>query len=252
MLDDFQLVLQIVEENKVEWGTDFIVPCHLSPEISAVDMEIRWFKETDCVCLYKNRQVTEGMSYKGRVNLFTEELDRGNVSLQLRDIGQSDMGDYFCQVISTDRTAEITIRVGLLQGGSRNRNTGKGALVGAALGVGAMVAAAVVTAAGAGAGAVVAGAGAVVAAVGAGAGAGAGTGAVVAGAGAVVAAAGAAAGAAGAFFFKRKFLKPVMIQKTWSKEERKKMTESSSLAQRRNSKELISPNFSVKPSQKQE
>ncbi|XP_052412728.1 uncharacterized protein LOC127957995 [Carassius gibelio] len=244
--NDFQLVLQTVEENKVEWGTDFIVTCQLSPEISAVDMEIRWFKETDCVCLYKNRQVTEGMSYKGRVNLFTEELDRGNVSLQLRDIGQSDVGDYLCQVISTDKTEEITIRLELLQGGFRNRDTGKGALLGAALGVGAMVAATVVTAAGAGAGAVVAGAGAMVAA--AGAAAGTGTGAVVAGAGAVVAAVGAAAGA---YIFNPKILKLYVIQRTWSKEERKKMTKSYSLAQRRNSKE-IPPELSVKLSQKQE
>uniref|UniRef100_A0A8C2IZZ5 Ig-like domain-containing protein n=1 Tax=Cyprinus carpio TaxID=7962 RepID=A0A8C2IZZ5_CYPCA len=97
-------------------GADFIVPCHLSPEISAVDMEIRWFKETDCVCLYKNRQMFKRRGYKGRVNLFTEELDRGNVSLQLRDFRQSDVGDYLCQVINTERTEQITIRVGYVMG----------------------------------------------------------------------------------------------------------------------------------------
>uniref|UniRef100_A0A9J7ZQ92 Ig-like domain-containing protein n=1 Tax=Cyprinus carpio carpio TaxID=630221 RepID=A0A9J7ZQ92_CYPCA len=78
-------------------------------------MEIRWFKETDCVCLYKNRQMFKGRGYKGRVNLFTEELDRGNVSLQLQDFRQSDVGDYLCQVINTERTEQITIRVGYTQ-----------------------------------------------------------------------------------------------------------------------------------------
>ncbi|KAI4885370.1 hypothetical protein NFI96_008195 [Prochilodus magdalenae] len=82
--------------------------CHLSPEFSAVTMEIRWFKGTDCVCLYKNRQVTEGRGFEGRVRLFTQELQRGNVSLQIRDCRQSDEGDYLCQVTNEDTTQECT------------------------------------------------------------------------------------------------------------------------------------------------
>ncbi|KAB5522669.1 hypothetical protein PHYPO_G00162120 [Pangasianodon hypophthalmus] len=83
--------------------------CHLSPEINAVDMEIRWFKETRCVCLYKNRQVIEGRGYKGRVSLFTQELERGNVSLQLKDCTESDLGHYLCQVTDGDRTEELAL-----------------------------------------------------------------------------------------------------------------------------------------------
>ncbi|KAK3509390.1 hypothetical protein QTP70_033168 [Hemibagrus guttatus] len=86
--------------------------CRLSPEISAVNMEIRWFKETDCVCVYKNREVTEGRGYRGRVSLFTQELERGNVSLQLKDCTGSDFGDYLCQVTDGDRTEEITVMLG--------------------------------------------------------------------------------------------------------------------------------------------
>ncbi|XP_036417135.1 butyrophilin-like protein 2 isoform X3 [Colossoma macropomum] len=84
--------------------------CHLSPEISAVAMEIRWFKGTDCVCLYKNRQVTEGRGYEGRVSLFTQELQRGNVSLQIRDCRESDEGTYLCQVTNGDTTEECTVQ----------------------------------------------------------------------------------------------------------------------------------------------
>ncbi|XP_036416606.1 calponin homology domain-containing protein DDB_G0272472-like [Colossoma macropomum] len=85
--------------------------CHLSPEISAVAMEIRWFKGTDSVCLYKNRQVTEVRGYEGRVSLFTEELQRGNVSLQIRDCRESDTGHYLCQVTNGDTTEECTVIV---------------------------------------------------------------------------------------------------------------------------------------------
>ncbi|KAG7314465.1 hypothetical protein KOW79_021768 [Hemibagrus wyckioides] len=85
--------------------------CRLSPEISAVNMEIRWFKETDCVCVYKNREVTEGRGYRGRVSLDTQELDEGNVSLLLRNCTWSDDGDYLCQVTDGDRTQEITVEM---------------------------------------------------------------------------------------------------------------------------------------------
>ncbi|KAF5900855.1 butyrophilin-like protein 1, partial [Clarias magur] len=83
--------------------------CCLSSEISAVTMEIRWFKGTACVCVYKNRQLTEGIRYVGRVSLFTQELERGNISLQLRDCTWSDRGHYLCQVTDGDRTEEITV-----------------------------------------------------------------------------------------------------------------------------------------------
>ncbi|XP_059405273.1 uncharacterized protein si:dkey-27p18.3 [Carassius carassius] len=96
-----------------EFQSDSTIRCHLSPEISAVDMEIRWFKETDCVCFYKNRRLIMGESYEGIMSLCTEELERGIVYLQLKDVRESHDGYYLCQVTSGDRTAEITIRKSL-------------------------------------------------------------------------------------------------------------------------------------------
>ncbi|XDV21144.1 hypothetical protein PO909_026299 [Leuciscus waleckii] len=85
--------------------SDGTILCKLSPEISAVDMEIRWFKETDCVCFYKNKRLIEGVGYEG-ARLPREELEKGNVSLQLKEL---DAGDYLCQITSEDIT-EITVR----------------------------------------------------------------------------------------------------------------------------------------------
>ncbi|KAL7873964.1 hypothetical protein SRHO_G00049340 [Serrasalmus rhombeus] len=79
-------------------GHDVTLPCYLSPETSAAAMEIRWFKGTDCIYLYLNGQVTEGRGYEGRVSMFTDELQRGNVSLSLRDVQRSDYGEYRCEV----------------------------------------------------------------------------------------------------------------------------------------------------------
>ncbi|XP_056313596.1 restin homolog [Danio aesculapii] len=109
---EFHLIVPKAQSVEVNLGSSVSVQCLLSPEISAVDLEIRWFKETECVCLYKNREVTEGRSYEGRTGLSTDELKRGNVSLNLRDFRESDMGVYLCQVISEDRTEEKTVEVG--------------------------------------------------------------------------------------------------------------------------------------------
>ncbi|KAK3524693.1 hypothetical protein QTP86_000831 [Hemibagrus guttatus] len=108
--DEFKL---IGPSGKEEYHHSAVtLSCHLSPEISAVDLEIRWFQETACVCVHKNREVTEGRGYEGRVSLFTQQLDRGIISLQLRDCNWLDEGCYRCQVTDGDRPEEITVEIG--------------------------------------------------------------------------------------------------------------------------------------------
>src|SRR4029434_2599905 len=107
---DFKLVTadHVVEASV---GGDVTLPCHLSPETSAVAMEIRWFKRTDCIYLYKNGHVTEGRGYEGRVSVNTKELKRGDLSLRLRESRYGDGGVHTCQVISGEHKEEG--RVGL-------------------------------------------------------------------------------------------------------------------------------------------
>uniref|UniRef100_A0AAY5EA54 Ig-like domain-containing protein n=1 Tax=Electrophorus electricus TaxID=8005 RepID=A0AAY5EA54_ELEEL len=108
--DEFKLIGPC--DGKLQFVSAVTLSCHLSPINNAVAMEIRWFiVGADCVCLYNNVQVIEGRGYEDRVSLFTQELQGGNVSLQLRDYGESDTGDYLCQVSSRDRTEDLTVRV---------------------------------------------------------------------------------------------------------------------------------------------
>ncbi len=106
LTDEFRLIVpDEAQTAEVKLGSDVTVPCHLSSEISAADMEIRWFKGTDCVCLYMEGQMIAGVGYKGRVGL-NNEMERGNISLELKGVRESDDGDYLCQVTSGDRTEE--------------------------------------------------------------------------------------------------------------------------------------------------
>lgn len=109
LTDEFQLVGPEKHRVHVSVGSEFTVRCHLSPKVSAVDMEIIWFKETNCVCLYKNKEVIEGRGYEGRVRLFKSK--RGKISLLMREFREFDVGDYLCQVTCADKTEEITVGV---------------------------------------------------------------------------------------------------------------------------------------------
>ncbi|XP_029574034.1 GTPase IMAP family member 4-like isoform X2 [Salmo trutta] len=101
---------KLTSEDYVEAvGEEVTLPCHLSPDTSAVATTIRWFKETECIYLYKNGQVTERSGYEGRVSLITQELERGNVSLRLRAYRESDRGVYICQVIHGEQKEEAAV-----------------------------------------------------------------------------------------------------------------------------------------------
>lgn len=77
---------------------NLVFSCHHSPETNVIAMEIRWFKGSECIHLYRNRQVKEGKGYESRVSLDLEGLIKGIISLTLSDIQPQDAGVYTCQV----------------------------------------------------------------------------------------------------------------------------------------------------------
>ncbi|KAL2080793.1 hypothetical protein ACEWY4_022646 [Coilia grayii] len=93
-------------------GDDVTIPCRLSPATSAVAMEIRWFRNTDCVYLYKNSHDAEGRGYEDRVGVTPQQLQRGDLSLRLRGVREEDGGWFLCQVIQEEHLQEA--RVGFL------------------------------------------------------------------------------------------------------------------------------------------
>ncbi|XP_069044187.1 butyrophilin subfamily 1 member A1-like isoform X1 [Lepisosteus oculatus] len=105
-------------------GEDAVLPCSLSPSISAVNLEIRWFREdyNDHVCLYQNHmyvpQSTDS-SYNGRADLFLQKISEGNVSLNLRAVIPSDDGPYKCMVVSSPYYEEAVINVRVTALGSQ-------------------------------------------------------------------------------------------------------------------------------------
>ncbi|XP_044837906.1 butyrophilin subfamily 1 member A1-like isoform X3 [Mauremys mutica] len=84
-------------------GENIVLPCHLSPRMSAENMEVRWFRSefTSVVHQYqegKDQYGEQMRDYHGRTELLKAGITDGNVSLQILNISRSDEGQYSCFV----------------------------------------------------------------------------------------------------------------------------------------------------------
>ncbi|MGH0142386.1 UNVERIFIED_CONTAM: hypothetical protein FKN15_035986 [Acipenser sinensis] len=84
-----------------EAGDDVILPCHFSPRVSAVDMQVRWFRKRPdkLVHLYLNKKdqlSRQDSEYRGRTALHPSALETGDISLHLTNLRHSDTGIYNC------------------------------------------------------------------------------------------------------------------------------------------------------------
>uniref|UniRef100_A0A8C0GP15 BT1A1 protein n=1 Tax=Chelonoidis abingdonii TaxID=106734 RepID=A0A8C0GP15_CHEAB len=82
-------------------GGEAVLSCHLSPRMSAENMEVRWFrsKYSEVVHLYHDGRDQYGEQmpeYGGRTELLKDDITNGRVSLRIRNIRPSDDGQYKC------------------------------------------------------------------------------------------------------------------------------------------------------------
>ncbi|XP_074872921.1 butyrophilin subfamily 1 member A1-like [Carettochelys insculpta] len=82
-------------------GGEAVLSCHLTPRMSAENMEVRWFraKYSEVVHLYRDGQdlYRQHMpEYRGRTELLKDDITNGRVSLRIRNIRPSDNGQYKC------------------------------------------------------------------------------------------------------------------------------------------------------------
>ncbi|KAK1143565.1 butyrophilin subfamily 3 member A1-like [Acipenser oxyrinchus oxyrinchus] len=82
-------------------GEDVILPCHITPSLSAVDMDVRWFRENIKIPVHlyedrRDRTDVQDSDYRGRTALSRLGLQEGILSLTLRNLRPSDSGVYSC------------------------------------------------------------------------------------------------------------------------------------------------------------
>ncbi|XP_058867809.1 butyrophilin subfamily 1 member A1-like isoform X4 [Acipenser ruthenus] len=82
-------------------GEDVILPCHITPSLSAVDMEVRWFRQKFKIPVHlyedrRDRTDVQDIDYRGRTALSRLGLQEGILSLNLRNLRHTDSGVYSC------------------------------------------------------------------------------------------------------------------------------------------------------------
>uniref|UniRef100_A0A8C0GK10 Butyrophilin subfamily 1 member A1-like n=1 Tax=Chelonoidis abingdonii TaxID=106734 RepID=A0A8C0GK10_CHEAB len=82
-------------------GGEAVLSCHLSPRMSAENMEVGWVRSQDSeiVHLYRDGQDQYGqqmLEYSGRTELLRDDITNGRVFLRIYDIQPSDNGPYKC------------------------------------------------------------------------------------------------------------------------------------------------------------
>ncbi|XP_044856920.1 butyrophilin subfamily 1 member A1-like isoform X2 [Mauremys mutica] len=99
-------------------GGEAVLPCHLSPRMSAQSMEVRWFRSqhSAVVHLYQDgqdRYENQMLDYQGRTELLKDDITNGSVSLRIRDIRPSDEGQYAClfQSLTFFQDASVLLQV---------------------------------------------------------------------------------------------------------------------------------------------
>ncbi|KAG5278035.1 hypothetical protein AALO_G00094470 [Alosa alosa] len=87
-------------------GSSVTLPCRLSPAISAVSFEVRWYQPNGFdhpVLLYKDQHIQQQAAdprYTGTRASLVGNLENGNVSLKLENLTLADRGEYMCYVES--------------------------------------------------------------------------------------------------------------------------------------------------------
>lgn len=107
-------------------GDDVILPCQLDPETDARNLVVEWLKldfepdpsgglgQDDYVHLYRGGREVLDMklpSYISRTQLFTEELQHGNVSLKILNVTSGDAGRYKCFIPNLVKYAVVQLVV---------------------------------------------------------------------------------------------------------------------------------------------
>ena len=95
-------------------GESVKLQCHLSLNISAEDMEVRWYRKEPSPAVHlrkKGRDMPEEQmwQYKGRTTFWTAGLAQDQAVLTIRNVTVFDNGTFHCKFKESTGSAEATL-----------------------------------------------------------------------------------------------------------------------------------------------
>lgn len=90
------------------------LPCHLSLNISAEDMELRWYRDqpSQVVHLHKNgtdMKEEQMREYQGRTTFLSAGLDQGKATVKIHNVTVFDNGTFHCNFKDGNMSAETRL-----------------------------------------------------------------------------------------------------------------------------------------------
>ncbi|XP_070374294.1 putative butyrophilin-like protein 10 [Equus asinus] len=95
-------------------GGNVDLPCYLSPNISAEDMELRWYRDQPSPAVHvrrKGKDVPEEQMalYQGRTTFLKDGVAQGRASVRIHNVTTFDNGMFHCQFNDSTVSAEATL-----------------------------------------------------------------------------------------------------------------------------------------------
>ncbi|XP_062904083.1 butyrophilin subfamily 1 member A1-like [Mobula hypostoma] len=112
-------------------GEDVVLDCEMLPPTSASNMTVWWLKSglSSPIHVYRHGQdypLAQHQDYRGRTELFKDEITKGNVSLRIKNVRLNDEGQYMCSVEDRTDLKQATVELRVLSSGSEPRIQMKG------------------------------------------------------------------------------------------------------------------------------
>lgn len=97
-------------------GADADLPCHLSPNISVEDMEMRWYRDQPSQAVHvhkkgKDMQEEQMVRYRGRTSLVRAGLAQGQATVRIYNISALDNGTFHCHFKDGTTFQEATLQL---------------------------------------------------------------------------------------------------------------------------------------------
>ncbi|XP_069037848.1 uncharacterized protein [Lepisosteus oculatus] len=97
-------------------GDEVLLPCSVDSAVPLHELEVEWRRSDYNVLVLlfskgESRPESQHQSYRGRAELFPQEIPRGNFSLMLANVTAEDTGVYRCAVHTEQGSGETTVEL---------------------------------------------------------------------------------------------------------------------------------------------
>ncbi|XP_038226624.1 butyrophilin subfamily 1 member A1-like [Dermochelys coriacea] len=102
-------------------GGTVLLPCHLSPALSAQAMQVKWSRPQlgqDIHVYLPDGSEVQGERYRGRTELLRDGIQSGSLALRIRNLTLQDEGRYLCDFQSDTYFSDAALELRLMSSGS--------------------------------------------------------------------------------------------------------------------------------------